>query len=166
MRVSWEEAVARGWAQATDVPKRESRAPRCRKRDREAEEQSELIAVFERAYPALANFLIHIPNGGSRKNRFEGYRLKKQGVRPGVSDLQLTLARGGYFGLWIEFKAAPPFDAAVSASQQEWISSMREQGYAARVCRGVEEAFGALQDYLQLPPTAPTPSAIDRGFNR
>jgi hypothetical protein len=152
--VSFEQAVKLGWIKADEVPKA-ARPSRARKSEVEGEEQAQLIARFRAAYPDVGELLIHIPNGGYRKNAFEGWRLKNQGVRAGVSDLLLPVARGGFFALWIEFKAAPPNDAAVSDKQEEWVDLMRAQGYAAHVCLGVEAAMQVLAAYLALPPTRP-----------
>ncbi|MBU9200408.1 VRR-NUC domain-containing protein [Burkholderia multivorans] len=152
MKVSYEEAVKRGWVKPEDVPK-QARPTRARKNEAEGEEQAELIDKFREQFPDVGPLLIHIPNGGFRKNAFEGWRLKKQGVRAGVSDLLLPVARGGFFGLWIEFKAAPPNDAPVSESQEEWVRLMQSQGYSAHVCLGAEAAMKVLTSYLALPPT-------------
>ncbi|KVP75607.1 hypothetical protein WJ96_07325 [Burkholderia ubonensis] len=138
-----------------DVPKK-ARPSRARKNEAEGEEQAQLIKRFRDEYPDIGLLLIHIPNGGYRKNAFEGWRLKEQGVRAGVSDLMLPVARGGFFGLWIEFKAAPPNDAAVSDKQQEWVELMQAQGYSAHVCLGVDAAMKVLAEYLALPPTKPS----------
>lgn len=153
--LSWEEAVRLNWVKPEDVPAAAKRT-QSGKRDVEGKEQSELIKRFRELYPSVADLLIHIPNGGSRKNAFEGWRLKEQGVRAGVSDLLLTVARGGYFGLWIEFKAEPPNDAVVSESQKEWIAMMREQGYRAQVCLGAAAALKVIAEYLASPPTVAT----------
>jgi hypothetical protein len=150
--VSFEQAVKLGWMKSEDVPKA-ARPSRARKNELEGEEQAQLIERFRREFPDVGELLIHIPNGGSRKNAFEGWRLKNQGVRAGVSDLLLPVARGGYFGLWIEFKAAPPNDAAVSDSQEKWVDEMLAQGYSAHICLGVEAAMQVLIAYLALPPT-------------
>ena len=128
--------------------KRENSLRKPRKSDVEGQEQMTLISWFRSTFPEQANLLIHIPNGGYRKNAFEGWRLKQQGVRAGVSDLFLPVARNGCHGLWIEFKAAPPFDATVSPSQKEWIDLMGKEGYAAYVCKGVPDAVEVLKNYL------------------
>lgn len=127
--------------------------PNKRRVDREGDEQCELVTHFESFFPAFASLLIHIPNGGFRKNAFEGWRLKSQGVKAGVSDLYLPVARGGYFGLWIEFKAARPFNAVISESQHEWIKKMLEQGYCAEVCMGAPAAMAMITQYLKQPAT-------------
>lgn len=155
MNVSFDEAVKRGWITPDEVPKPARKASRARKGEAEGEEQAELLALFRARYPDVGHLLIHIPNGGSRKNAYEGWRLKQQGVRAGVSDLFLPVARGGFFGLWVEFKAAPPNDAAVSESQKEWVALMRAQGYQADICLGVDAAMAVLSTYLALPPTVP-----------
>lgn len=152
MNISYDEALKRGWIKAEDVPK-SARPSKARKSELEGEEQAQLIKLFRQRYPATGHLLIHIPNGGSRKNAFEGWRLKEQGVRAGVSDLFLPLARGGYYGLWIEFKAAPPNDAVVSDSQKEWVDLMRAEGYHAEICLGVDAAYRALEAYMTLPVT-------------
>lgn len=152
MRVSYEEAVTRGWITAEAVPKQET-AKKSRKADAEGSEQVQLLKRFRELYPAEGPLLIHIPNGGSRKNAFEGWRLKEQGVRAGVSDLLLPVARGGYYGIWIEFKASPPYDAKVTESQLEWLELMKAQGYAAHLCRGQAEAMQVLSSYLAQPRT-------------
>lgn len=121
--------------------------------DHEGDEQRLLISQFEVLYPLYSSLLIHIPNGGSRKNAYEGWRLKSQGVKAGVSDLFLPVARDGHFGLWIEFKASPPYNAAVTESQQEWLLKMQGQGYRAEICMGTESAMAVLSDYLSRDPT-------------
>jgi hypothetical protein len=162
VKVSHEEALRRGWIQPDAMPAltpRPSSAggtrPRTRTSKKEAEgtEQAQLIEMFRTRFPIDGFLLIHVPNGGFRKNAFEGWRLKQQGVRAGVSDLFLPIARGGYIGLWIEFKAAPPNDAPPTDLQLEWLELMREKGHRAELCLGVEAAFAVLLEYMALPPT-------------
>lgn len=148
MRLSFQDAVKRGLIPANEAPKSARR-----KSDIEGDEQILLIKRFRSAYSAVGELLIHIPNGGFRKNAFEGWRLKEQGVRAGVSDLLLPVARGGFFGLWIEFKASPPNNSPVSEGQDEWIALMLAQGYHAEVCLGQDAAFAALEAYMKRPPT-------------
>jgi hypothetical protein len=152
MRISFSKAIERGWIDQGQAPAG-ARKDKPRRGEIEGDEQSELIALFRERFPVVGSLLIHIPNGGFRKNAFEGYRLKRQGVRAGVSDLLLPVARGGFFGLWIEFKAAPPNDAAITPAQREWVELMAEQGYRAMVCLGVDSALEALESYMALPPT-------------
>lgn len=156
MNISFDEALKRGWITPQEVPKRvasKGGATRKRKSEAEGEEQAELVAWFRATFPEIGALLIHIPNGGSRRNAYEGWRLKQQGVRAGVSDLLLPVARGGYFGLWLEFKATPPDDAAITESQLEWQAAMQAQGYRAEICLGIEAAKALLTAYMQTVPT-------------
>ena len=88
--------------------------------------------------------LFHVPNGGSR-NKIEAANLKKQGVKAGVPDLFLPVARGGHFGLFIEMKFGKN---RTTAQQKEWIEALKLQGYRCEVCYGWEAASEVLLDYL------------------
>lgn len=120
--------------------------------DREGQEQAALMAEIKLRYPAAYSLIYHVPNGGHRVKAVAA-KLKAQGVKAGVPDLVLPMARGGFFGLYIEFKAAAPNDAAVSASQHGFIQALNGQGYLAVVCRGHFDAMEALRAYLILPQT-------------
>lgn len=120
--------------------------------DREGQEQASLIKELELCLPAVAALIYHVPNGGHR-HKLVAIKLKGQGVKAGVPDLVLPMARGGYFGLYLEFKATAPNDAAVSASQHAWIRRLNDQGYLAIVCRGHFDAMEQIRAYLRLAPT-------------
>ncbi|MDD1966967.1 VRR-NUC domain-containing protein [Pseudomonas putida] len=128
------------------------RAARAKPIDREGLEQAALMREIALALPEVAELIYHVPNGGHRHKATAG-RLKEQGVKAGIPDLVLPMARGGYFGLYIEFKATPPNDAAVSTSQHDCIRRLNEQGYLAIVCRGHFDAMEHLRAYLRLPKT-------------
>lgn len=128
------------------------RANRAKPVDREGLEQAALIKELELRLPAVADLIYHVPNGGHR-HKLVAIKLKGQGVKAGVPDLVLPMARGGYFGLYIEFKATPPGAAPVSASQHAWIRRLNDQGYLAIVCRGHFDAMEQIRAYLRLAPT-------------
>ena len=128
------------------------KAVRAKPIDREGQEQSALMREIELRYPAAFKLIYHVPNGGHR-HKAVAAKLKGQGVKAGVPDLVLPMARGGHFGLYIEFKAMPPFDAAVSASQDAYIHALTVQGYLALVCRGYIDALECLRAYLLQAPT-------------
>lgn len=96
-------------------------------------------------YPELS-LLFHIPNGGKRDAR-EAARLKKMGVKAGVPDLFLPVARGKFHGLFIEMKSP---EGTVSKFQTEWITELGKQGYDTAVCYGFEQAQEKLIQYLTL----------------
>lgn len=102
----------------------------------------------------LADYLIHIPNGGWRQ-RTEAAILNGLGVKAGVSDFFLALPWQGLPGLWLELKrvrrayGGPKAQAnAVSANQAAWLERMRAAGYATAVVYGAEEAIAAIECYL------------------
>lgn len=128
------------------------RTARAKPADREGLEQTALVREVELRYPEAFKLIYHVPNGGHR-HKAVAAKLKGQGVKAGVPDLVLPMARGGHFGLYIEFKAMPPFDAAVSASQDAYIQALIAQGYLALVCRGHIDALECLRAYLLQPPT-------------
>jgi hypothetical protein len=120
--------------------------------DREGLEQAALMAELRFRMPEVADLIYHVPNGGHR-HKAVAAKLKQQGVVAGIPDLVLTMARGGFFGLYIEFKATPPNDAAISASQHERIRKLNDQGYLAVVCRGHFDAMEQIRAYLRLAPS-------------
>lgn len=113
----------------------------------EDEEQAYIVSwakINESRYPEL-KLLYHIPNEGKRSGR-EGARMKRLGLRRGVSDLCLPVARCGFHGLYIELKAQ---DGKPTIEQNEFIKDVLGQGYYARVCFGADEAVMVIEDYLK-----------------
>jgi len=97
-------------------------------------------------YPEL-DLMFHIPNGGLRNKAVAGM-LKAEGVKSGVPDICLPVARGNYHGLYIELKKEK--GGTVSANQKIWLSQLTHQGYYAVVCHGWEQAKDELEKYLNL----------------
>jgi hypothetical protein len=120
--------------------------------DREGQEQAALLTELRIRMPEVADLIFHVPNGGHRAKAVAA-KLKAQGVKAGIPDLVLPMARGGFFGLYIEFKATPPNDAAISDSQHERIRKLNAQGYLAVVCRGHFDTMEQIRAYLRLAPT-------------
>ena len=114
---------------------------------RESVEQQTLIKWARLArgkYPEL-DMLYHITNEGKR-SVVTGARLKSEGLKPGVPDLCLAVARGGAHGLYIEMKRTK--GGRVSPEQARWIEKLSREGYVAVVCRGWEQAREAILRYL------------------
>lgn len=128
-----------------------TKAPRAKPTDREGQEQAALMREIELRYPEVFELIYHVPNGGHRVKAVAA-KLKAQGVKAGIPDLVLPMARGGYFGLYIEFKAS--FEPApVSTSQKDCLRRLNDQGYLAVVCQGHFDAMECLRAYLALPRT-------------
>lgn len=114
----------------------------------EAQEQKALFqwaGYAEQQYPEL-KLLHHIPNGGKREARTAA-NLKKEGVKAGVPDICLPVARGQYHGLYIELKAGKN---KTTAKQKEWLNALNQEGYATKVCYGWSEARETIEKYLGL----------------
>lgn len=115
-------------------------------------ESQEQAALFEwaelvkRKHPELA-MMFHIPNGGSR-NVIEAAHLKAQGVKAGVPDICLPVARGPYHALYIELKRKKT--GKVRIEQNRWIKALNDQGNLAVVCWGMEAAQQTIISYLNL----------------
>lgn len=89
--------------------------------------------------------LYAIPNGGSR-HPVEAKNMKLAGVKSGVPDMFLPVARRGYHGLYIELKRRDV--NVVSANQYEWLCKLHMRDYLVEVCRGYDEATKVLTWYL------------------
>lgn len=114
----------------------------------ESQEQQllfEWAALSAGRWPELA-LMYHIPNGGSR-SKSEAGRFKAEGVKSGVPDICLPVARGRYHGLYIELKRVK--GGRVSPAQQRWIAALRDQGYCACVCKGWDDAAHVIKAYLE-----------------
>ena len=95
-----------------------------------------------------------IPNGGSR-NKIEAINLKKEGVRPGVSDMEIVLKNKVLF---VEMKRPPKrlksgklsyAGISVSDKQKEFIECVRSSEVCeAKVCYGFDEAREFIDSYL------------------
>lgn len=103
-------------------------------------------------YPDL-RMMFAIPNaggyvGGFKKNVFRVMAMKREGVKSGVPDICLPVARGVYHGLFIEMKAGK---GKASEAQAGWITELTKAGYMARVCTGFEAAKAVIEHYLTIP---------------
>ncbi|NII73239.1 hypothetical protein FHW84_001808 [Dyella sp. SG562] len=113
-------------------------------------EHSEQVCLMQWArlatceYPDL-RLLYAIPNAAKRSPRLAAH-MKAEGLRCGVPDLCLPVARGGYHGLYIELKRRK--GGSVSAEQKVWIDLLNKQKYKAVVCHGWEMARVVLRAYL------------------
>jgi len=101
--------------------------------------------------PAL-KWLHAIPNGGARHFKVAA-KLKAEGVKPGVPDLFLPVARGGFHGLYIELKIGKNNP---SLHQLDWLDHLAVEGYSVHVVRDDVQRFIEIVDsYLKLGPPWP-----------
>lgn len=115
----------------------------------EAEEQTELfswIRLFEPQFPVLG-LIYHTPNGEKRDKATAG-RLKAMGVRAGVPDICVPVARHNRHGLYIEMKVGTNKPTEV---QKKFMRLLMSEGYAVRVAYSHEQAREMIVNYLNLP---------------
>lgn len=114
-------------------------------------ENMEQAALFQWAemstgrHPELS-LLFAVPNGGYRTSKTAAI-LQKTGVKPGVPDICLPVARGGYNSLYVELKRVK--GGVVSINQKAWLKALQEQGHRVEVCKGWDAARAVIEDYLK-----------------
>lgn len=107
----------------------------------------------------LSDFLIKNCNEGKR-SLSTGRKMKKEGLRKGVSDLFLSIPvkkfkisdgtgfdKEYFGGLWLEIKSKK---GLLSIPQLEWITLMSISGYDAHCIYTVDEGIQAIKDYLGM----------------
>ena len=118
---------------------------------RRSPEHDMQVALFK--WAALAGnldprirLLFAVPNGGHRDPRTAA-RLRAEGVKPGVPDVFLPVAAGGYHGLWLELKAGKNNP---SPEQKAWIAQLNDQGYyVGLVYDNWQQASLIVESYLK-----------------
>jgi hypothetical protein len=115
----------------------------------EAKEQEAIFqwARLQENVHTELKLLFAIPNGGSR-HKLEAYSLKRQGVKSGLPDMMLPIARENYHGLFIELKVGKN---KTSESQNYWLEQLEKQGYRVHICYGFEQTRETILEYLSLP---------------
>lgn len=114
-------------------------------------EHSYQVALFMKVskyldkYPEL-KWLYAIPNGGERNVAVAG-RLKAEGVKAGVSDLCLPVAKCGHHGMYIEMKK---LGGKESDKQKEFGAFLKEQGYFYTCCDHWEKAWQVIVWYMGI----------------
>jgi len=103
-------------------------------------------------YPQLY-WMFAIPNGGER-NKAVASMLKAEGVKSGVADVFLPIARKkGYtgrvfYGLFIEMKRANGVPSDIKPKQKEFAEHVMAEGYSHVVAFGWRQAVAAIENYL------------------
>lgn len=113
-------------------------------RNIESKLQQMMIRYFDVQYPELFPLLYAIPNGGKR-GIITAKIMKAEGVRRGVADLKLAIAKGGYHGLYIEVKTD---EGRQNPEQKAFQRAVQMQGYCYRVVRSLDEFIALVKDYL------------------
>lgn len=112
----------------------------------ESGHQKALFCWIAQQSNSLLQKAFAIGNGGKR-DKITGARMKAEGVKRGVPDIFLPVARGPFHGLFIEMKTAT---GDLSREQKNCIASLRNEGYRVQVCRSWSEASLVMVNYLEL----------------
>lgn len=88
--------------------------------------------------------LYAVPNG-LHTSGHQAFKAKAAGLRAGIPDLHLPVARGGFHGLWVELKTP---SGRTSPAQHETLKQLEYEGHAVVVARTVDEAISAVLNYL------------------
>ena len=115
-------------------------------------EHDEQVALFDWAkiyskeIPELKT-MFAIPNQGGvgRSSIVRGVKMVKEGLKSGVPDIFLPVARGDFHGLFLEMKFGK---GRVSKEQKYWLNSLTLAGYLCVVCFDFESAKDAVLDYV------------------
>lgn len=96
--------------------------------------------------PVFALRWLHaIPNGGAR-DPITAAKMKAEGVKRGVPDLFLPIARHGWHGLYLEMKKDK---GKPSDEQKEFAAHCDTEQYAFHFCYNWREAANFIEQYLR-----------------
>ena len=121
----------------------------------ESKLQQACVKWFQLAYPQQwkDRLLFAIPNGGKR-GKITAANMKREGQRPGVADMFLSVTAGGqspisneylHPGLYIEFKTDK---GRQSEAQKEFEVAVKRQGYKYEIVRSLEEFMEVVHSYM------------------
>lgn len=107
-----------------------------------------IALIGEKRFPGLG-LAFAIPNGGQRHIKVAA-KLKAEGVKKGVPDLMIPVARSiagiQYHGCFLEAKATKA--SKPTESQKAYIQALKEQGYFAIVAHGADELIYTAVYYM------------------
>ena len=117
-------------------------------------EHQHQVALFQWAKTAMVahpelEAMYAIPNGGQR-NKIVAAKLKAEGVKAGMPDICLPVARGSYHALYVELKAPKPHKSKVQENQRDKMELLESHGNACHIAYGWNEARIAIMAYLGM----------------
>lgn len=114
------------------------------------------IVSWSKYVTMMKDDLLHIAN--ERKTSVQHHmKLKRMGVRKGVSDFFLPVPNVNYFGLWVEVKKSLKKDTLdnrakkITTEQKTWINRMNAAGFIAVAAFGLDETKKVFETYLSKP---------------
>lgn len=101
------------------------------------------FAMWSAKWPDL-KWAYAVPNGGNR-DPITAARLKAEGVKSGVSDICLPIARKNYSGFYIEMKKPGGKESPV---QKEFGAFVVTQNFLYKCCTSWKDAADAVEWYM------------------
>jgi len=86
-----------------------------------------------------------VPNGGFR-HITTAIKLKLEGVRPGIPDVFISIPKGKWSGLFLEFKTKT---GTLTKPQKFYLDALSKAGYQTAVVRSVDEAISVVHEYMK-----------------
>ncbi|HUV85403.1 MAG TPA: VRR-NUC domain-containing protein [Methanosarcinales archaeon] len=114
----------------------------------EYEEQAaifRLAQLYIHKYPSLR--WLNGSLNGVRLTIGNAMKCKRIGMKKGFPDLNLPVRCGKYPGLYIELKRIK--GSSIQPEQREWREFLLSQGYQHHFCKGSDEAWAAIVEYLE-----------------
>lgn len=93
--------------------------------------------------------LLHAVPNGDWRGWGTGRKLKAQGVIPGIPDLHLPVARGGFHSLYLEIKKA---GGTPTQDQWEVMEALHAEGNFVRLTNSLPMALEIITNYLEEMP--------------
>ncbi len=122
-------------------------------RNQEEEVQKGVVKYLKMRYPK-AKYCASL--GGIRTSYKQAVKAKATGYVKGFPDLQICVPMergtptdeggGVYHGLFLEIKKDKK--SYPTKEQKEWIAYLNEQGYCARVTKGLDESIEVIDNYF------------------
>ena len=119
------------------------------------QESIEHIKVFdwiktnEEEYPVLKT-IFHCPSSFFGTNFSVIMWLKKLGFRRGIYDLIIPIAKHGYSGYWIEFKAEKKKLSKDQVSIKELITQYSDNPTNFEIFYDADSCINSIKDYLSI----------------
>ncbi|GAB2528266.1 VRR-NUC domain-containing protein [Rufibacter soli] len=113
----------------------------------EARIQSASVVWFKNTYRELRDLFYQNKNDG-HKHKATAATDTAMGLTAGIPDTYLAVPRGGWHGLYVEFKRP---GQNLSDSQKKVIPQLQAQGYRVEVVTTEEQFRMLIYEYLSLP---------------
>ena len=119
----------------------------------EHKEQAVFMSTLSFEHPTVLAFAN--PNGAKR-GAWEAAQKKAEGLIAGIPDVTVAEARGGWFGLYMEFKRSDQMRAVNGGLSEEQLKihpRLRARGYKVVTVYSAAMALQRFREYMALPLT-------------